>query len=347
MKFLTVGSLLALILVTMMPGASQSSDGPAIINLMIDAQNLTSENQPFEAEKSLEDITNLIMEKNLSATIFSTQDILNTEVDLDITRLGLEPNFELAMSGNNSNEKISTYSYADQKASLERSKKWVEAAKICGQNDVIIYGFKPQSFDQNVDTFKALDELEIQYDAGFQTGLIYEHGHEQDVWPYPVEGYKFYAVPVSTYEISGEMMVLHDSSFKDSGLDGNDWYEAMATKLDQIQGKDEPLVISLTIPVSGSGDYLDALKKFMDYAINRNATFITTIQLVEMAKTGERDISKLTAINASKGCVNCSESDVKINATVTNTTAEFCTTCDSNKNPEVTVSVSNPEHETG
>ena len=333
MKLLILWSMLALVLVAIMPGASQSSDGPVIIDLMIDAQNFSSEDQAFNSERAIEAITDLIIEKNLSATIFSAQDILKTEVDLDITRIGLKPGIELAMSGNNTGEKISELSYADQKASLELSKKYVENAKICGQNDVTVYGFMPQSFDQNVDTYRILDEMGIKYNAGFQAGLIYEHGHENDVWPYAVEGYKFYAVPVSSYIISGEKTPLRDSYFQENGMDADQWYEALASKFDEVQGKDEPLVISLTTSVSGSGDYLDALDKFTDYAINRNGSFVTTTQLLEMAQTGIRDASALkSATNASAGCVSCSESGVKMEATVINTSV--CLTCGENSSEE-------------
>jgi len=321
------------VLVAIMPGASQSSDGPVIIDLMIDAQNFSSEDQAFNSERAIEAISDLIIEKNLSATIFSAQDILKTEVDLDITRIGLKPGIELAMSGNNTGEKISELSYADQKASLELAQKYVENAKICGQNDVTVYGFMPQSFDQNVDTYKILDEMGIKYNAGFQAGLIYEHGRESDVWPYPVEGYKFFAVPVSSYIVSGDKTALRDSYFQEKGMDADQWYEALASKFDEVQGKDEPLVISLTTSVSGSGNYLDALDKFTDYAINRNASFVTTTQLLEMAQTGIRDASALkSATNASAGCVTCSESGIKMEATVTNTSV--CLTCGENSTEE-------------
>lgn len=291
--------------------APQSSEKSAIINLMIDAQAFSSQDPAFNSERSLEAITNLIIEKNLTATIFSAQDVLNSELDLDITRLGLDPRFELAMSGNNTGEEISHLSYEEQKASLERSKKWVEAAKICGVNEIIVYGFMPQSFDQNTDTYKVLDELKIHYDAGFQTGLIYEHGHESDVWPYLVEGHGFYAVPVSNCTIWDKKTPLSDRSFKDSGLDAGQWYEALTTKFDQIQGKNETLVISLTTSVSGSGDFLDALKEFIRYVLKRDAEFVTTAQLVELSRRGMGDVSELArVIDASSNCVNCSQSEV-------------------------------------
>lgn len=316
MRYFILWSLLALLLITIMPGASQFSDKPAIINLMIDAQMPSSptEEQASEAEKNLENIYNQINDKGLVGTIFSTQDILRTDLNLDLTRIGYSSKFELGMSGNNSNEKISTMSYADQSASLKISKRWVESCMICGKNNITVYGFMPQSFDQNQDTYKVLDELGIEYDTGFQAGLLYTPGHENDVWPYQVADHKFYAVPISTYTLSDRKMVLQDSYFVVNGLDATQWYDALVGKFDEIQGKDEPMVISLTTSVSGSGDYLDSLDRFMDYAVYKKASFVTTADLVSLAKTGMHDASSLPS-NATSECLTCNQSDNLINVT--------------------------------
>jgi hypothetical protein len=333
MQKLMICYSLALVLMIIMPGTAQSSDKSTIIGLMIDAQNPpgATEEQAALAQKNLENIYNKINQSGLVGTIFSTQDALNSSIDLRLTYIGAYSDFELGMSGVHSNENISTLSYADQKAALEKSKMWVEQAKICGQNNVIVYGFMPQSFNQNEDTYKVLDDIGIQYDTGYQAGLLYEPRHQNDVWPYLVEGHKFYAVPVSTYDLSGKKVVLQDSYFKDNGMSASQWYDAIASKFEQIQGKDEPMVISLNTSVSGSGDYLDALKKFMDYATVKNAKFVTTNQLVQMAKTGVRDVSALPAIEATSAanCPTCSQGSLDISATVTNTTAP-CLTCGQN-----------------
>ena len=62
----------------------------------------------------------------------------------------------------------------------------------------------PPLFDQNEDTYKVMDDLGIKYDAGFQEGIIYAPGHENDVWPYNVEGYGFYAVGQHVHSIRKE-----------------------------------------------------------------------------------------------------------------------------------------------
>ena len=85
----------------------------------------------------------------------------------------------------------------------------------------------------------------------------------------------------------------------------------------EIEGKDERMVVSLTNTVSGSGEYLDALNRFMDYAISQNATFVTTIQLVEMARSGVQDASELPEAAAPEECPECGEGEDGINATIT------------------------------
>lgn len=298
-------SLLVLFLTTAI-ASSQSSNNPTVINLMIDAQYPSTAKTVLEADTLLDNIYNQLQDRNLVGTIYATQDVLKSDVNLDLTRIGLNPRFELAMSGKSPDEKISTLSYAGQKDLLETSKRWVEACRICGQNNITVYGFIPQSFDQNDDTYAVLDYLAVQYVAGFQAGLKYLPGHENDVWPYLIQGHNVYAVPVSVYTLPSKTVVLQDKYFVDNGLDANQWHDALVGKLDDILGKDEPLVISLTTSVSGSGDYLDALSNFLDYAISKNASFVTTTQLAILAKTGARDASLLTA-NVSGQCLTCGE----------------------------------------
>lgn len=309
-------SLLALFL-TIAIASSQSSDNPTVINLMIDAQYPSTAKTVLEADTLLDNIYNQLQDRNLVATIYATQDVLKTDVNLDLTRIALNSRFELAMSGKNPDEIIGTRSYAEQRDLLETSKRWTEACRICGQNNITVYGFIPQSFDQNDDTYAVLDYLGVQYDAGFQAGLIYTPGHENDVWPYLIQGHNVYAVPVSIYALTNKTVVLQDKYFVDNGLGADQWQDALVGKLDDIQGTDEPLVISLTTSVSGSGDYLNALSSFLDYAISRNASFVTTMQLVILAKTGAHDASLLTA-NVSSECPTCGENKViSINFTET------------------------------
>ncbi|MCK9566414.1 MAG: hypothetical protein M0Q43_10235, partial [Methanothrix sp.] len=206
-------------------------------------------------------------------------------------------------SGSHSGEKLSTKSYSDQKAILQKSKEYIESCRVCGENEITARGFMPQSFDQNKDTYKALDDLGIEYDTGFQAGLIYAPGHQDDVWPYQVKGYNFYAVPVSTCSLSGQKVPLQDKYFNDSGLTSAQWYDALVGKFEEAQGNNEPEVIVLTKSVSGSGDYLDALKRFLDYAISKDAKFVTTMNLVNMS----REEGYVPPSPTSGKCITCGQ----------------------------------------
>jgi hypothetical protein len=318
MRTRSAWAIIAFVSIITILGTSQAAEEPTIVNLMISTgvpPSATAE-EAKAAELNLVNMYTDINSRNLVATIFSTQDLIDTRARIRLTRMGLESEFEFAMSGKHADEKLSQLPYLEQYRLLETSKTYVESNVICGTNVIIAKGFMPQSFDQNQDTYEALDGLGIEYSAGFQAGLLYEPGHENDVWPYPVEGHNFYAVPVSTRDLSGERVVLHDSYFSDGGMDADQWYDALVGKFEEIQGKDEPMVVSLTTSVSGSGDYLDALNRFMDYAISQEATFVTTIQLVDMTKAGVRDVSELPEIAASEVCPECDEDEEGINATI-------------------------------
>jgi len=307
--------MLAFIMMTML-GMSQSTKETTLVNLMIESgmPASASEEQIKSEVSNLSSLYKAINGKHLVATIFPTQDVVKSYGNLLLTRIGSDSDFELAMTGNHSDEKLSSLSFIEQSIMLKRSKQYVESCKICGKNEINVSGFMPQSFDQNQDTYRALDGLGIQYDAGFQSGLLFAPGHENDIWPYKLEGHSFYAVPVSTYALSGKKMVLQDSYFKDNGLAADQWYDALIGKFDEVQDKDEPLVIVLTTSTSGSGEYLDSLNRFMDYALSKNAKFITTENLVTLAKTASHDVSLLPT-NVTKECLTCNQDKSLINIT--------------------------------
>jgi len=307
LKIKVVASILACFLLFSMAGSSQPSEKPSVINIMIDADMpaMASEEQGQEASYLLRDIYNLIGDSNGKATIFSTQDLVRSYTKLRLTYLGRQPNIELAFSGNHSGEKLSNESLSDQRAILKTSKEYVERCRVCGVNEISASGFLPQSFDQNENTYKVLDELGVVYNAGFQAGIIYAPGHKEDVWPYKLDGYKFYAVPLSTYELSDQRVPLQDRYFVESGFSSSQWYDALEQKFIEVQEKDEPMVVLLTKSVSGSGEYFDALKEFLDFATSNSATFVTTMELVNMSLEEGYELP----IPASGECTTCGQKD--------------------------------------
>jgi hypothetical protein len=321
MKVLIFAGMLTCIFFLILLGSAQSGDKQVVVNLMLDADvpPSPSEQQGYQTESLLNAMLDEIEGKDLGATIFSTQDVLNTYTRMRITRIGANPKFELAISGNNSKEKLSTESYTKQKAVLEKSREYTESSKYCGINEITVRGFMPQSFDQNADTYKVLDELGIQYDTGYQAGIIYAPGHENDAWPYKVEGHQFYAVPVSTYSLSEKRVPLQDKYFNDSSLGSNKWYDALTGKFEEAQKKDQPMVIALTTSVSGSGNYLDALKRFLDFALSKQASFVTTMDLVNMSLIEGYQ----TPANTTKECATCGQKSGNIDIAIsTNNTIQ-------------------------
>jgi hypothetical protein len=306
--------------IMMLTGGSLAAERPAIVNLLVDFNVPASTNNDFFS------IYNLALKNNASWTLILTED--NAKINRNtLGVLSPTKSMELAISGNHSDEKMSTESYAEQKAILEQSKKWVELCKICGVNEINVKGFMPQLYDQNEDTYKALDDLGIIYNAGFKAGIAYAPGHEKDVWPYKVEGHEFYAVPISTYALSGEKVPLDDREIKEKGLSSSQWYDILKGKFDEVSGSDEPMVISLHTSISGNGEYLDALKQFFSYAISGNAAFVTTSDLVNMSITGVHD-----AIPASSQVSSVVTAVESIQKTNSGATESGCVECDALKN---------------
>jgi len=269
-------------------GLAQSSD---VVNLAVsmDLPSDATSDQVNASKAELLNIFNAASVHKLDWTIFVTREAADKAGNSLATFFtgmgGISGEIELGITGD-ANEMLSSKSYSEQKAMLEETKTFTEDCKICGVNEVKISGFMPESFDQNEDTYKVIDDLGIEYNAGFQAGIISLPGHEADVWPYKIENHKFYAVPISTYMLSGELVPLDDSYAKDNGISSSQWKDMLIGKLDEISGKDEPMVISLSTSISGSGEYLDALEEFMAYASSAGAQFVLTRDLVEMSKTG-------------------------------------------------------------
>jgi hypothetical protein len=197
--------------------------------------------------------------------------------------------------------------YPDQNAMIRRAKINVDACHICGGNvgaNVIdVKGFRSLSAGGN-DTYRALEEAGFAYDAGFLAGVLYLSGHENDTWPYPVENYNLYAVPVSTAELDGIRVPLYDRYIKeDKSLNASQWYELLASKLNESAQKGQPMVAIFSNQVSGSGEYLDAYREFIRYGASRNATFVTTLELINVTKAaGHPQVAASTDVSECIGC---------------------------------------------
>ena len=289
-----------------------SSSGEPIVNLMIDLDSPDPTISPQEANvfNSMNNLMGIIDSNGLNATIYVSGDMASYQ-RLAVTSFGSKTNHELAMNGNTKDEILARMTYAKQEALLKKAMDSITAAYICGNGPVKVAGFRPQSFNQNNDTFKALQSMGIQYDAGFQSGIIYLPGHKNDSWPYPIENYSIYAVPISTMNTSGGAVYLSDRYVKeDKGISASKWYDLLASKLDDSAENNVPMVVIFNNLISGSGDYFGAYKDFIDYAKSKNARFVTTLELVNV--TIARDVTgKLPALNDANQtvCPTCGQNN--------------------------------------
>lgn len=277
------------------PAASQEDNHPVVaLMINVDVPASPSEAQIREAEINLHKIYNEIRSRDQTATLFLNQDVTSSRIRLTLAQYTVLSNMEFAVSGRHSNDSLSTMPLSKQQELIKKSIEIAKASKVCGLTEVNVLGFFPPGFDQNEDTYSAIDKLGITYDAGFQAGLIYAPGHEEDVWPYLVEGYDFYALPISTINLSGKKMPLYDIDMQESGISASDWSNYLVAKLDEASGKDEPEVILLSTSVSSNGEYLDALKNFLDSAKSMNATFVNARDLISISTGSPLDLEDST-----------------------------------------------------
>lgn len=307
MNKITICMLLGVVMMAITtPSISQEETAP-IVSVMIDVDTPPSpNNEEIEsAETNLHTIFGEINNRGGSGTILLTQDVTSSRIRLLLAQYSVLSTFEFAVSGSHSDDKLSTLPLSDQEALIESSVSYAEAANVCGMSEVDTTGFMPPGFDQNEDTYRAVDNLGFGYDAGFQAGLIYAPGHEEDVWPYQVEGYNFSALPVSTVEVDGELLPLYDKKMAEEGVGADEWAEILKAKLDASAANEEPMVVLISTSTSGTDDYLSALEQFLDYAVSENAAFVNARDLVTMAKTG----SLIPPESTTSECTTCGEDE--------------------------------------
>lgn len=275
-----------------MIGQSLAQSNPTV-TLIVDA-DLVPGYGPDDVKTaggSLIKLINEIDPNGRNVTIFVSGEMASA-YRLGVTSQGTMSNHELALYGNNTGENLAALSAVEQKALLEDANDRLYHCYVCGGKHVNIKGFRPQGFEQNEDTLHALENLSIIYDAGFQEGLIYVPGHENDTWPYLIDGFKLYAVPVSTAALNGELVPLYDKYAKeDLQLTSAQWQELLQSKFDESSKAGNPMVVIFSNLVSGNSDYLDAYRGFLDYAQSGGATFVTALQLVDMAVARNPEIA--------------------------------------------------------
>ncbi len=296
-KLLFIGFVICIVPLILSGGVLGSNES-VVLNVMIDAElcpwdlNVTPEEKVGIEARSLIDMLNKIDPDELNVTIYSTSDFVsarsaNASYKLYATRIGAKDNHEMAFHGMTTDELLGTMTYGVQYPLLIKAKRLVEEAYICEGRKIEAKGFRPQRFNQSKTTYKILDKMGFEYDSGYQAGLIYLPDHKNDTWPYPMEGYGFYAVPVSTHEFSDELVPISDRFAKEElGINGSQWYDLLIAEFEECSRKGDPMVVIFHNFVYGTDEeYQNAYTEFVNYAISKGADFVSTMKLVEIMKT--------------------------------------------------------------
>lgn len=274
-------ALLACIVAQQLLSGAVASDGSGVLNMIVKMdQSPQSEGKSQLEKEAIEmntttNLTNELDSRKCNFTISVTGDIAYKLYPLYVTMLGTKNNHELIMGGMTSGEEL--VSFEDQDARMRKNKKYVEDDYVCGGKQFQVAGYLPQPDSYNMSSYKIMDDLGLLYLID-DKGLTESQGKTM---PYPMEGFGFYVVPVS----EGQGIRLWDASARAAGLNGTQWYDALAGKFDESMGKGEPMVAVFTNVISGSGEYLDAYKKFIEYAAGKGPSFVTTRDLVEAARS--------------------------------------------------------------
>ncbi len=271
---------LAILMAQLLFAGACAQNGTGVLNLIIKMeQSPLAEGKSQVEKENLEmnttiNLLNEVDSKGHVVSISVTGDIANSIYPLYVTMLGSKENHELMMGGMNGGDKL--VSFEDQDARLRKTKRYVEDDYICGGKQSKVAGYLPMPDSFNQSQYKILDDLAILYLVD-EMGLPESQGK---IAPYLMNGSAFYVVPVS----EGQACRMQDGSAKAAGLNGTQWYNQLVGKFDESAGKGEPMVVVFTNTVSGSDEYLDAYKKFVEYATSKGASFVTTKELVESHK---------------------------------------------------------------
>ncbi|MDD3710418.1 MAG: hypothetical protein PHW55_07210 [Methanothrix sp.] len=279
--------------------ADERPQEPVAVDIIIGAElHPDSSEMDPEAQWDMEvgsiiEMLNRIDPLGLNVTVCVTGDYVNkiagnAMYKLYVTSVGSKYNHELAVYGMTSGEELGTMAYGDQYSRLMEAKRLVESAYICGGRTIVAKGLFPQSFSASETTYRILERIGIDYIAVYQPEILNQPGHEDESWPRPMEGYDLYTVPISSSPHEGELAPLSDKYSKEVlGLSGGEWYDLLVAEFEDCREKNEPMVVIFTNVVTGGDEgYMDAFKRFVGFSTSQGARFVSTDELVEMARSG-------------------------------------------------------------
>jgi peptidoglycan/xylan/chitin deacetylase (PgdA/CDA1 family) len=261
--------------------SSEDEDGIGVeestlyVNAQVDAE--------LEDVEGLNRIVEALQDRDLTTTIYATAEYARNH-QWSVHDFFLD-GFEIALHGYRFGEDLTGMGYDDQRDLLTRALHVLEGCQPCGTYKAV-KGFRPQSFRQNEDTYRVLDELEFVHNSGFKAGELYVAGHRQDTIPYPVEEHNFHAVPVTVVEYGGKRIHLCDTACAlDEGMTGSDWGDALQAGVDQASAQQVPLVIIFHGWYTGDTaryDYWQPFVDFLDDVTARGGKLVTTEELINL-----------------------------------------------------------------
>jgi len=266
---------LAFLMVQLLFAGATAKDSSGVLNMIIKMDESPVAGGKDQDMNSTINLLNEADSRKLNITVSVTGDVAHSSYPLYVTMLGTKANHELAMGGMSNGEKLVSFEDAD--ARLIKAKSYVESDYVCGGKQQKVAGYMPQVDSLNQSEYKILDDLGMLYMLD-DTGLPESQGKAM---PYLMNGSSFYVVPVS----SSTNLPMWDMKAKEAAMNDTDWYNLLVSRFDESAAKGEPFVVVFTNTVSGSSPYLDAYKKFVEYAVSKGASFVTTKELVERSKT--------------------------------------------------------------
>lgn len=217
------------------------------------------------------EILNILDPREINFTVLTTGDLAaDNEYTLFITRVGARANHEMAMNGPGGGN----LSMGD----IRKAKRAVENCYICGTEKKSVIGYRP-SEKINESDFAIFEGLGISYII--DDGMFFSANASR---PYMLDNTTLYVVPVTAITSDSKTVVLSDRRAIGMNMSGDEWYSLLSRGMDDAISRGEPMVVLITSYISGSGDYLGALERFIDDASGRGMSFVKVSDLLKQSK---------------------------------------------------------------
>lgn len=281
--------------------------------------------------QGLDTLMNELKRRGIRATIMATADFVDV-YSTKFTKFHMDGN-EIGLHGQTTFERLDNLTYDLQKVLLTQALEIVGGCTPCGLAWPVT-GFRAQGFSQNEDTYRVINELGLTYNSTFQAGLTFAPGHDNDTVPYAIDGYNFWAVPITTVEYgeSNERVYLCDISCGLAHRYTPEQYGQILTKaVDQAVLTRQPLVLIVHgwyTGDEGQSQYLPQFKAFLDNLQSRtDVRFVTTKKLVEFYQTGvlKAPVFKDLAVPEANQLIQAKTGDANFVILDVRTPAEFAT----------------------